>query len=138
MASAGAPPPPPPPPRKTLNDLPTEMLLNVIQYLKPGEYVAFALAVWPVLERHGLVPPLTEDMYRQITNECLWRERMHPGKLGHDFIWHLPRELTDEIIQYLEPADLIALLFTHKRQFFDYIPLLTEATKRFMRNAKKK
>ncbi|KAF2710929.1 hypothetical protein K504DRAFT_360655, partial [Pleomassaria siparia CBS 279.74] len=107
--SAGAPPPPPPPPPpygKNVDHLPAELLLSIIQYLKINDYVAFALAIYPILRTHGLVPPLSADIYHRI---ILQPPQQAEPTATH---WTLPTELTEEIMSYLEPADRIAFLFS--------------------------
>jgi hypothetical protein len=133
-AGAGAPPPPPPPPTgKALHDIPAELLLSIIQYLDTCEYVSFALAVYPLLHRHGLVPPLTIDIYHRITRqrppprETAYAESLPPPREHRG--WPFPLELTELIISYLEPADIIALLFSQRHLSLCYLPKLTEETR---------
>ncbi|KAF2800495.1 hypothetical protein K505DRAFT_228731 [Melanomma pulvis-pyrius CBS 109.77] len=122
-AGAPPPPPPPPPPKKNVHDLPAELLLSIIQYLKINDYVTFALAIYPVLRSHGLVPPLSVDIYNRITLQ-------QPPPDGRIAIhWTLPAELTEEIMSYLEPADRIAFLFSHRELFMEYLPGLSQETK---------
>lgn len=141
-AAAGPPPPPPPPPpNNSFASLPTELLLNVIRFLRTDDYVAFALAIYPILQFHGLVPPLTLDIYRRITqNPCICAHAKAPDQDAQGSHQRLPRwgrrrnqclpiELNDEIMEYLEPADRIAWLFSHWEMFREYIPTLSEETK---------
>lgn len=132
--AAGAPPPPPPPPgpKKNFDDLPTELLLNIIRFLQINDYVKFTLAIYPILEYHGLVPPLTVDIFHRITRQ----QPPTPNTRGPDDkgsgsnLGRLPVELNDQIMDYLEPADRIAYLFSHRELFWRYFPALSEQTKR--------
>lgn len=132
QAAGAGPPPPPPAPGKNFHSLPAELLLGVIQYLQSDDYVAFALALYPVLRHHGLVPPLTVDIYHRITRE----RPSPPGSIPS--YWPLPTELTEEILHYLEPADQIALLFSHRHLFSRYLPDLSEETKMRLWHSRKK
>lgn len=134
-SAAGAPPPPPPPPPppgRSFDTLPAELLLSIIQYMQTNDYVAFALAVYPILQRHGLVPPLTVDIYHRIT-----RQGPLPSDKAHSY-WPLPVELTEEVLHYLEPADRIAFLFSHRDLFSRYLPLLSEDTKKRLWSSREK
>ncbi|KAF2463653.1 uncharacterized protein BDR25DRAFT_196394, partial [Lindgomyces ingoldianus] len=96
----------------------------IISYLHTDDFVMFALAIYPLLQRHGLVPPLTTDIYHRITRQ----EPPPPGKtVSH---WRLPIELTEWIMEYLEPADRLALLFSHRGLFWGYLPMLSNETKK--------
>ncbi|KAF2182699.1 hypothetical protein K469DRAFT_218378 [Zopfia rhizophila CBS 207.26] len=131
-AGAGAPPPPPPPPRGSLDNLPAELLLDIIRYLHSEEYATFALALYPLLRRHGLVPALTKETYLRIT-----RQRPPPSSKTGSY-WRLPVEMTDEIMRYLEPADMIAFLFSNRELFLRYLPELSKDTKKGLWKSKEK
>lgn len=130
--AAGHPPPPSPPPGSDFQKLPAELLLGIIQYLHSEDYVAFALAIYPTLQRHGLVPPLTIDIYHRIT-----RQRPPPPN-SPPVYWPLPIELTEEVLRHLEPADRIALLFSHRDLFLRYLPALSKETKKRLWDSREK
>ncbi|KAF2003029.1 hypothetical protein P154DRAFT_520383 [Amniculicola lignicola CBS 123094] len=124
MSAAGAPPPPPPPPSHiNFDDLPAELFLDIIQYLHVSDYVSFALAIYPILQRHGLAPPLTEDIYRRIMDQ-----RLDEPPDVEAFL-RLPIELMEEIMTYLQPTDRIAMLFAHRSLFLRYLPDFSNETK---------
>lgn len=119
-----SPPPPPPPPRGSyLGLLPTELFLEIIQYLNCKDYTSFALGLYPLLQRHGLVPPLTTDIYNRITRQKPPPPNVAPAP------WPLPLELTELTLRELEPADRIAFIFSHRDIFTRYLPELTPETR---------
>lgn len=132
MSLAGAPPPPPPPPPpphppqlgQSFDSLPAELLLSIIQYLHKEDYVGFALAIYPILQQHGLVPPLTADVYFRITQP-------RSTLVGTPSVFRrVPNELIDLIMRHLEPADVIAFLFSHRDLFLRYLPALSKRTRK--------
>lgn len=108
MYLAGGAGAPPPPPLRGLTNLPTELLLCIIQYLRTEDYVSLALAIYPTLRRHGLVPPLTNGDCRRLIR---YPSLPSPGPV---FVWPLPMELIQEIIEFMEPTDVIAFIFSHR------------------------
>jgi hypothetical protein len=123
MSESAGSPPPPPPPHRNIDNLPAELLLEIIEYLKINDYVTFALAIYPLLRQHRLVPPLSADIYHRITLRPSTLERRITAR------WTLPTELTEEIMSYLSPADMIAFLFSHRELFSEYLPELSEGTR---------
>jgi hypothetical protein len=140
MSAAAGAPPPPPPPNGHFNSLPAELLLEIIQYLQINDYVQFALAIYATLQRHGLVPPLTLEIYTRVTNQSLVVSRAYgpehislsPGERGQPSgktPVPLPTELNNQIMDHLEPADRIAWLFSSTRMA-GYFPDISEGTRR--------
>ncbi|KAF2016588.1 hypothetical protein BU24DRAFT_205994 [Aaosphaeria arxii CBS 175.79] len=126
MSAAGAahpPPSPPPPPPRGFHSLPAELLLLITQYIRTEDYLSFALAIYPTLERHGLVPPLTVGIYHRIIgawqNRAAPVENTRPDPPGPGI---LPIELVELILRSLEPADVIAVIFAHRRLIARYLP----------------
>ncbi|ORY07169.1 hypothetical protein BCR34DRAFT_459846, partial [Clohesyomyces aquaticus] len=104
----------------------------IIGYLHTDDFVKFALAIYPLLQRHGLVPPLTTDIYHRITRQ----ER--PPSNGTVSEWRLPVELTEWIMDYLEPADRLAMLFSHRSLFWEYLPMLSDETRKTLWKARER
>jgi hypothetical protein len=156
-AAAGAPPPPPPPPpKRSFDALPAELLLEIIGYLQLNDFNRFALAFYRTLQQHGLVPPLTGDVYNRITRRpsrcrnamCLGGEAcagrkggtIEGGETNDGYSERhgpasLPVELNEQIMHHLEPADRLAWLFSDQGMFAAYVPRLTEETRRHLREA---
>ncbi|OCK78115.1 hypothetical protein K432DRAFT_406744 [Lepidopterella palustris CBS 459.81] len=118
---------PQPNPSPDLTTLPAELLLYIIDDLRPDDFVTFALAAYPLLRRHGLVPPLSNTMFQQLVN-------MAPGPTLFPN-WPLPIELTDQILRYLSPQDMIWFIFTHRKLFASYIANLSSETVQVLRRA---
>lgn len=120
-AAAGAPPPPPPPPRCSgFDDLPAELLLILYRYLGLGQFMNLALALYPTLLRHRLVPELTPEVVKSITSTP--RSTFNNAK-SCSAMERMPMELHLQIAEYGEPADGIALLWAlgifHRAQISD-------------------
>jgi hypothetical protein len=122
----GPPPPPPPPLGNHFERLPAELLLYIIRYLNNNDLVRFALAYYPVLLQHRLLPPLDVASYRRIVGP---RPTYQSPTL-----WSLPVELREEIMRYLEPADRISFLLSKRELLGDYLPVLSQATRRRLWN----
>ncbi|KAF2197936.1 hypothetical protein GQ43DRAFT_379847 [Delitschia confertaspora ATCC 74209] len=132
-AAARAPPPPPPPPSppppppwRGIDSLPTELFLDIIQYLRPEDYASLALAIYPVLGWHGLAPPITDIFFNRIANS----HTMPTMSVG---TWPLPTELTDMVLHYLAPTDIIALLFSNRNLLERYVPIMPPETRVLLR-----
>jgi hypothetical protein len=120
---AGA-PPPRPRPQSYFHRLPAELILDVVQYLHSDHFVRFALAYYPLLQLHGLAPPLSAETYRRVVLQAplQGRNRIPPR-------WRLPFELTEQILQYLAPAERLNMLFSHRDLIWQYLPELSQETK---------
>lgn len=125
MSAAGAPPPPPPPPppqrTSPFDDLPAELLLTIYQYLGLSNYTNLALAIYPTLQRHGLVPDLTIQTVLRIT-------RKTRNLTGLTSLARLPLELFLQIAETLEPEDGIALMFALDARFYRFRDTPTRET----------
>ena len=117
--AAGAPPnSPPPPPRKTVSfdDLPAELLLMIYEYIGLGNFMNLALAIYPTLQRHGLVPGLTFETFIRIVYE--W-QRVEISS-AQSAVSRIPVELWLQVAEYLEPSDTFALVFAVGNQFYSF------------------
>jgi len=77
--------------------LPAELLVHIIEMLPPEVFVNFALATYPLLLAHGLVPPL-----------CATRiAGLKAGSLRLLDSLPLPPELGLQILGLLEPIDIM-------------------------------
>ena len=121
--------PPPPPQRPTcMHDLPAELFVEIIRYLHhPEDYASLALSHYPILAQHGLVPVLSELILSQIRN--------HSRPLLATRIGHLPTELTNMILWYLGPREVITLIFSDSRLLCRYVrlPISPETVRLFER-----
>ena len=134
MASAaGAPPPPPPPPPppkggSSFDQLPAELLLMIWEYLSVNSHMQFALALFPILRRHSLVPDLDLRTCMRITRDST----QHTATVGGDsmMVGQLPMELWLQIAEYGNLRDNISLLFALAGQFFQFQEEPSEETKK--------
>lgn len=121
MSAVGAPPPPPPPPPPpsyhcaTIEDLPAELLLMIYKHIGLGVFMNLALAIYPTLQQHGLVPDLTSDIVDCIEND--WHGTF-VGDTLQSAVSRIPRELWWQIAGYLEPIDLMRLVFAVGSRFY--------------------
>lgn len=133
MASAaGTPPPPPPPPSlprgaSFFDDLPAELLLEIWQYLSINSSMQFALALFPTLRRHSLIPQLTLSTYMRITREDTERRTTSGGNTA--LLARLPMELWLQIAEMGNSEDNISLMFALAGQFFQFQERPSKATK---------
>jgi hypothetical protein len=115
-AAAGAPPPPPPPPppHNSFDDLPAELLLEIYQYIGLEQFMNLALAIYPTLMRHNLVPELTPETFARIV--C---EENAPPDIS-SVVGRMPSELWFQVAQYFDPASSIALIFALGPRFWRF------------------
>lgn len=131
-AATGAPPPPPPPPppraASSFDQLPAELLLEIWEYLSVNSSMRFALALFPTLRRHCLVPQLTLPTCMRITRDNA--QRLASGEGDTLLVGRLPMELWLQIAEYGNSRDNISLLFALAGQFFQFQERPSEETKR--------
>lgn len=132
MASAaGAPPPPPPPPpprgASSFDYLPAELLLEIWEYLSVNSSMQFALALFPTLRRHSLIPQLTLPTYMRITRDNT--EHRILGRGSTAVLARLPMELWLQIAELGNSRDNISLMFALAGQFFQFQERPSEETK---------
>lgn len=140
-------PPLSPPPQTPFDALPAELLLEIIRYLRIADYVSFTLAIYSTLQRHGLVPPLTEDIYNLINRNREAASKTELGESGgnnapavpsgNESHSHrpLPNELNEQIMHLLPPADRISWLLSDPGLLTLYLSELSEGTSRLLRRA---
>jgi hypothetical protein len=110
LTGGAPPPPPPPPPPRRIIDLPTELMISIINMLSNRDLISLALAMYPRLREMGIVPKLTTNIYNRITDAPGCRKQTQEPILSRS----LPPELFLQILEYMSPEDRIALLFTHR------------------------
>ncbi|KAL5376726.1 hypothetical protein DPSP01_010272 [Paraphaeosphaeria sporulosa] len=125
------PPPRPPPPAPPFGGLPTELLLNIIELLSRDDYINFAMAIYPILRSYGLVPVLTPEIYQSLTQQAPnMNSQRRDQRENSEGSLRLPIELNDEIMDYLNPEDRIAWIFSHRELFRSYFDGLSEETRK--------
>ena len=136
MASvAGAPPPPPPPPppggASSFDRLPAELLLEIWEYLSVNSSMQFALAVFPTLRRHRLIPQLTPSTYLRIIRESTPSRNNIEGSTG--VLARLPMELWLQIAELGNSRDNISLMFALAGHYVWFQERASEETKTRLR-----
>lgn len=122
--------PPTPPPRgaSSFDHLPAELLLEIWEYLTVNSSMQFALALFPILRHHRLVPQLTVPTCMRITRDNA--HRLAIGEGNALVVARLPMELWLQIAEYGNSRDNISLLFALAGQFFQFQERPSEETKR--------
>jgi hypothetical protein len=116
--SAAPPPPPPPPPRGPPNSenhfehLPAELLLIIHRYAGFNSFLNLALAIYPTLRRHNLIPELTSATLDHFIHRPNPAASKVPPRVPR-----LPDELWLLVAQYMEPVDIMSLVFALGPQF---------------------
>lgn len=133
-APSSPPPPPPPPPlggASSFDYLPAELLLEIWEYLSVNSTMQFALAIFPTLRRHSLIPQLTLPTYmRLIRNDTACRA-ISGGTLA--VVSRLPMELWLQIAEMGNSRDNISLMFALAGQFFQFQERPSDETKTRLR-----
>ncbi|CBX96803.1 hypothetical protein LEMA_P099340.1 [Plenodomus lingam JN3] len=88
-------------------------------------FMNLALAIYPTLQRHGLVPNLTVNTLIRIINE--WRTDGAVASTS-SAASRVPVELWLQIVDYLEPSDTSALVFALGTSFFTFHHKLSSQT----------
>lgn len=131
MASAAGPPPSPPlpPPRaaSSFDHLPAELLLEIWDYLSVNSSMQFALALFPTLRRHSLIPQLTLPTYMRITRDDTECRTLSQGST--EVLARLPMELWLQIAELGNSRDKISLMFALAGQFFRFQERASQETK---------
>ncbi|KAF2118901.1 hypothetical protein BDV96DRAFT_366819 [Lophiotrema nucula] len=129
-AAAGAPPPPPPPPPPSkptsIDDLPTELLMEIIRSLSHKDLLALVVLIYPLLGKddRGIVPRLTRTLFYRIT----LRPPDRPPIDATSHFRNLPSELILMILDRLRPEDRISFVLSHRGLCYHYAPTLDERT----------
>jgi hypothetical protein len=115
MASAaGAPPPPPPRGSSHLEGLPAELLLMIYRFTDFDSFINLTLAIYPILRSHNLAPELSSATLAHILDRPSARR---VPTANTPTVPRLPSELWLLVVQYLEPADTMSLVFALGRRF---------------------
>lgn len=89
----------------------------IYEYIGLMNFMNLALAIYPTLQRHGLVPYLTVETLIRIIHE--WQDAdVITG--GQTAVSRMPTELWLQIASYLEPADTFALVFGVGNRFYRF------------------
>lgn len=80
----------------------------IYEYMGLANFVNLALAIYPTLQRHGLVPNLTNETLVRMTSE--W-QRNGAVTNTNAAVSRMPVELWLQIVNQLEPSDGFALVF---------------------------
>lgn len=125
MASAAStptppipPPPPPPPCASSFDQLPAELLLEIWEYLSVNSSMQFALAIFPTLRHHRLIPQLTLPTYMRLARDDTGRRAFSQGSTAA--LARLPMELWLQISEMGNSKDNISLMFALAGQFFQF------------------
>jgi hypothetical protein len=80
-------------------------------------FMNLALAIYPTLQRHGLVPELTMETIDRIEHE--WH-RAEDNNSNQSAVSRIPVELWLQVVDYLEPIDTFALVFAVGNWFYHF------------------
>lgn len=89
----------------------------IYEYIGLGNFMNLALAIYPTLQRHGLVPGLTVETLIRIRYE--W-QRGEADSNNLSAVSRIPVELWLQIAEYLEPSDTFALVFAIGNRFYQF------------------
>lgn len=88
------------------------------------------MALYPVLRAYNLVPVLTPRIYQVITQQApALNARGRDQRERSDGSLRLPVELEAQIMDYLNPEDRIAWIFSHRDLFRRYFEGLSAETR---------
>lgn len=110
-----------------LVDLPTELLLSIIDLLPPEAFINFALANYSLLHLHGLAPALSAPRVRYIT-------KLAPLDTALPLL-RMPAEITLYIMGNLNPSDTMRFVVANYSDLArqGIAPALTPETVRWLR-----
>ncbi|KAF2742908.1 hypothetical protein M011DRAFT_251566 [Sporormia fimetaria CBS 119925] len=101
--------------------MPAELLLMIIKYLRPGDWLELSLAYYHTFQAHGLVPKLTRENYLRATLPRLVHASLTPQMPGaFPVLQRFPLELFECVCDYLEPHDIIAFMFSHRSMMWAF------------------
>lgn len=98
--------------------LPTELFCMIIRNLDIRGLIRLCLAIYPVLERRGIAPPLSHDILH-----CIAHSNRPPLQNLSPRILDLPQELVDNILLQLEEdrtTEKLAFVFAHPSLLWRY------------------
>lgn len=95
------------------------------------DFLNFALAVYPLLRAHDLVPCLTSEIYQSLIEQAPASNTSQLDRRENsDGCLLLPTELNNHIMDYLHPRGRIAWMFSHTALFRSYFQVLSEDTRK--------
>lgn len=86
----------------------------IYEYVGTNNLMNLALAIYPTFQRHNLSPKLTPTTLAHML--CL-SDRSRGSSLYPDAVIQVPTELWLYILHYLEPTDILSLMFALGRVF---------------------
>ncbi|KAF1943369.1 hypothetical protein EJ02DRAFT_143145 [Clathrospora elynae] len=128
-AGTGAPPPPPPPlppsppsspplPSDNIFDhIPAELLLIICRFAGLGDLMNLALAIYPTLRCHNLVPDLSIFTLTRIISEWRGRSILSANTSAAS---RMPVELWLQTADHLELADTTRLVLALGNRFYNF------------------
>jgi hypothetical protein len=130
VPSASSPPPSPSPSRRIspFDDLPAELLLYIHSYLGLQSYTHLALAIYPTLRRHGLVPPLTIPTFVRLTRNSQRTPTSSSNTSSPRALAQLPTELWLQIADQGDSTDNISMVFALYGQFWRVLEPMDDET----------
>ena len=97
----------------------------IYEYIGLSNFMNLALAIYPTLQRHGLVPELTVETLIRITYE--W-QRTEVAPNNQSAVSRIPVELWLQVAEYLQPSDTFALVFAVGNRFYRFEQLPSAET----------
>lgn len=111
----------------SFDNLPAELLLIIYSYISVGNGLSLALAIYPTLRRHNLVPELTADTLIRLANHGQRHLAMTMSMAPLPTAARLPPELWAQIMDYLDASNTLALGFAMGPSFYDINRPLSQA-----------
>lgn len=90
---------PPLQPQHPFYRLPSELILEIVDYLPPESFINFVFANYPLLRNYGLAPALSAGRVTYLTTQT-----MIPAMFP---LLRMPPELMLRVINYLPPIDVM-------------------------------
>ena len=109
--------------------LPSELILDIIDYLPPESFINFAFANYPLLHAYGLAPALSRPRVRYITTQT---------RLPTWFpLFNVPAEIMLHIMRNLKPIDIMRFVVANYEKLSEQgiAPPLTSETVTQLKNA---
>ena len=92
-----------------LYELPAELIIQILDFLRPQDLLNFALVHYSLLWNHRIVPAVTIKM----VNELL-TEKQTPNMFN---ICPLPNEIVEQLLGYLDKQDNVRLMLAYYPTF---------------------
>lgn len=116
-------------PRHPFYALPSELILDIIDFLPPESFINFAFANYPLLHSYGLAPALSRPRIIYITTQT-----QIPALFP---LLRMPAEIMLHIMHHLKPIDIMRFVVANYQDLArnGIAPPLTTATVSQLRNA---